>query len=208
VIVTGPQERERVANRRRLRLVGSEQVASDGCDGLLSATAGGDLDAFANLYDLVGGQVYGTVSKVVRDPAQSEEVTQEVMLEVWRLAGRFDPAAGRARSWILTIARRRAIDRVRSEQASRDRVLLHGAANTHRAFDEPSEQAVLTDEHAQVAAALAALTDRQREVVELAYYGGHTYREIAVLLDTPLGTIKTRMRDALIRLRRELEGAQ
>jgi RNA polymerase sigma-70 factor, ECF subfamily len=194
-----------VATRRRLRLLKTGEADGDECDRLLPALAEGDRQALATLFDAVGGQVFGTVRKVLRDPAQAEEVTQEVMLEVWRHAGRFDRAAGPARSWILMIAQRRAIDRVRSEQASRDRVQVRGAADTRRPFDEVAEQAELAEEHAQVAAALASLTERQREVIELAYYRGHTYREIATLLDTPLGTIKTRMRDGLIRLRRELE---
>ena len=170
-------------------------------DALLFGVARGDQDAFAQLYDRVSMLVYGVVRRVVRDPAQSEEVTQEVLVEVWRTAARFDPDRGSARTWILTMAHRRAIDRVRSEQASRDRTRRVADQQHARAYDEVSERVEVTVEHEQVRTALSTLTDLQRQAVELAYYQGYTYREVAELLDTPLGTIKTRMRDGLIRLR-------
>jgi len=168
---------------------------------LLLAVAEGDRAAFAHLYDRYSATVHGIVHAVVRDPSQSEEVTQEVFVEVWRMAARFDPDRGAARTWLLTMAHRRAIDRVRSEQSSRDRTERIGHRDRPRAFDEVSETVETTVEHEQVRAALDQLTDLQRQAVELAYYQGYTYREVAELLDTPLGTIKTRMRDGLIRLR-------
>lgn len=172
-----------------------------GDEELLLAVARGDQDAFASLYDSVGPLVHGVVRRVVRDPAQSEEVTQEVMVEVWRTAVRFDPDRGSARTWMLTMAHRRAIDRVRSEQASRNRTQRIADQQHARDFDEVSERVELDFEHEQVRAALSTLTELQRQAVELAYYQGFTYREVADLLGTPLGTIKTRMRDGLIRLR-------
>ena len=172
-----------------------------GDDELLLAVARGDQAAFAALYDSVGPLVHGVVRRVVRDPAQSEEVTQEVMVEVWRTAVRFDPDRGSARTWILTMAHRRAIDRVRSEQASRNRTQRVADQQHARDFDEVSERVELGFEHEQVRSALSTLTELQRQAVELAYYQGYTYREVADLLGTPLGTVKTRMRDGLIRLR-------
>jgi RNA polymerase sigma-70 factor, ECF subfamily len=172
---------------------------------LLERIAAGDQPALGDLFDRVGARVYGVVQRVVRDPAQAEEVTQEVMLEVWTNAARFDATRGSPRSWIVTMARRRAIDRVRSEQASRDRTQKIGIRDQQRAFDEVSEQVILGEEHTEVAAALAGLSGLQRQAIELAYYQGHTYREVAELLDTPLGTIKTRMRDGLLRLRDVME---
>ncbi len=171
---------------------------------LLDAVAGGDQAAFAQLYDHYERSVFGIVLAVLRDPAQAEEVAQEIFLEIWRTATRYDPDRGAARTWILTMAHRRAIDRVRSEQSSRDRIDRVGSEGQARPYDEVSEQVELALEHDQVRAALDTLSDLQRQAVELAYFNGHTYREVAEILDTPLGTIKTRMRDGLIRLRHAL----
>ena len=168
----------------------------------MSAVAKGDQTAFAAVYDRVGGQVYGLIRRVLRDPSQSEEVTQEVLLDVWRTASRFDAARGSASGWIMTMAHRRAVDRVRSEQASRTRntkVAVRDAGEA--AFDVVAEDVELRFEQEQVRQALTSLTDLQRQAIELAYYKGYTYREVAELLDTPLGTVKTRLRDGLIRLR-------
>jgi RNA polymerase sigma-70 factor, ECF subfamily len=183
----------------RLRAIRDETEPTD--DELLLAVARGDRQAFSTLYDRFASIAHGVVRGVVRDPSQSEEVTQEVFVEVWRLAPRFDPDRGSARTWLLTMAHRRAIDRVRSEQSSRDRTERVGHRDRGRSFDEVSEQVEVSLEHEQVRAALGSLTDLQREAVELAYYQGYTYREVAEILETPLGTIKTRMRDGLIRLR-------
>lgn len=172
---------------------------------LLARVAAGDREAFAQLYDRVAPQVYGLVRRVLRDPAQAEEVAQEVMLDIWKLASRFDLDRGNASSWIMTMAHRRAVDRVRSEQASRDRAERVGAREGAPAFDEVAEQVEIRLEQQQVRKALGGLTELQRQAVELAYYGGYTYREVASLLNAPLGTVKTRLRDGLIRLRDALE---
>lgn len=187
--------------RRPLQAVPARPPTEATEEDLLLRVARGDHEAFGVLYDRVAGQVYGVIRRVLRDPARSEEVAQEVLVEVWRTATRFDPDRGTAATWILTMAHRRAIDRVRSVQASRDRDERIGHRDRVRPFDEVSEEVQTRFEHQQVRDALRALTDLQREAVELAYYGGYTYREVAELLDAPLGTIKTRMRDGLIRLR-------
>jgi RNA polymerase sigma-70 factor (ECF subfamily) len=168
---------------------------------LLVEVAKGSEAAFERLYDVVAGPVFGVVRRVVRDSAQSEEVTQEVLVELWRTATRFDPALGGAMNWALTLAHRRAVDRVRSAQASTDRDERVGARSADRPFDEVADAVATRLEHEQVRRCLSSLTGLQRESVMLAYYGGNTYREVASLLDTPLGTIKTRLRDGLIRLR-------
>jgi RNA polymerase sigma-70 factor (ECF subfamily) len=135
----------------------------------------------------------------LRDPAQAEEVTQEALVEMWRTAGRYDRSKGTATGWALTIAHRRAVDRVRSEQASTDR--MRRAAAPETPYDVVAEQATAQLEYQQVRRCMRGLTTLQREAIELAYYQGHTYREVAELLGTGLPTVKTRMRDALIRLR-------
>lgn len=175
--------------------------AVESADSLLRTVARGDEAAFARFYDLVAARVYGLVRRVLRDAAQSEEVVQEVMVEVWRTAGRFDPARGSAAAWVFTIAHRRAVDRVRSEQAGADRVkrLIPEAEATPD--DIVVEEATAQIEKQQVRRCLKTLTELQREAITLAYYSGYTYREVAQLLDTALPTVKTRMRDGLIRLR-------
>ncbi|WP_436772801.1 ECF RNA polymerase sigma factor SigK [Yinghuangia sp. YIM S09857] len=170
-------------------------------DERLRATACGDEGAFAEVYDVVAGPVYRLVRGVVRDPAQSEEVAQEVMLELWRTAARFDPAKGSAWTWALTLAHRRAVDRVRAEEAERHRRDRAAAQGTARPYDDVVEQVEANFEQRQVRRCLHGLTELQRESVTLAYYGGLTYREVAERLALPLGTVKTRLRDALIRLR-------
>ena len=170
-------------------------------DGLLRAVARGDDAAFARLYDLLSPRVFGLARRVLRDPAQAEEMAQEVLVEVWRTATRFDPQRGSGLAWVLTIAHRRTVDRVRSEQASVDRLHKVAAASAQIPYDEVADQVGSRLERQQVRRCLDGLTELQREAITLAYYGGHTYREVAGLLDIALPTVKTRMRDGLIRLR-------
>ncbi|WP_285738465.1 ECF RNA polymerase sigma factor SigK [Kitasatospora phosalacinea] len=168
---------------------------------LLSRVVRGDQEAFAALYDAVAGPVLGLVRRVVRDAAQSEEVAQEVLLEVWRTAARYRAERGEVLPWVLTIAHRRAVDRVRSAQAAADRDRRAAAASQAPAFDEVVEQVEGRLEREQVRRCLRTLTELQRESLTLAYYRGYSYPEVAQVLGAPLGTVKTRMRDALIRMR-------
>jgi RNA polymerase sigma-70 factor, ECF subfamily len=168
-------------------------------DGLLDRVARGDQDAFEAVYDQLAGPVYGLIRKVVRDPAQSEEVTQEVLLEVWRSASRFDAARGSAATWVMTIAHRRAIDRVRSTAAAAERE--QKTAQPLVLSDEVAETVAANMDAERVRRCLGGLTELQRESITLAYYGGYTYSQVAALLHTALGTVKTRIRDGLIRLR-------
>ena len=168
---------------------------------LLRACALGDESAFARLYDAVSSRIYGLVLRVVRDPAQSEEVAQEALLDIWRTSARFDPERGSAVSWMLTIAHRKAVDRVRSAQASTDREDTYGSRHQERSYDQTVETVERRLDAQRVRNAMDALTDTQRKAVELAYFGGYTHTEVASLLGVPLGTAKTRIRDGLIRLR-------
>ncbi|MFP5310295.1 MAG: ECF RNA polymerase sigma factor SigK [Actinomycetes bacterium] len=172
---------------------------------LMVRTAAGDRVAFAELYDRVSPQVLGVCIRVLRDRSLAEEVMQEVMVEAWRKSDRFDPERGTASGWITTLAHRRAVDRVRSEQASRDRDERVSRRDHQPAFDEVADEVTTRLEHWQVRKALASLTERQREAIELAYFGGHTYRDVADVLGIPEGTAKSRLRDGLMRLRKELE---
>lgn len=194
--------------RRALRVVGEESSPDPDDDldvaGVLAAVAGGDLHAFGRIYDDLAPLVFGVTRRVVRDPSRAEEVTQEVFTEVWRQAARFDASRGSVRTWVLTIAHRRAVDAVRSSAASRVRE-EHVARRESVEVAGPEEAVVRASEHDGVRRCLEALTPLQSQAVRLAYYQGFTYPEVAAMLGRPLSTVKTRMRDGLIRLRDCLE---
>jgi len=190
--------------RSRPRPVRPVENDRDGpsAEDLLVDVARGDERAFELLYEKLSGPILGLVRRVVRDSAQSEEVAQEVLVELWRTATRYSPEKGSAMNWAMTLAHRRAVDRVRSARASSDRERKATfEAGRARPFDEVSESVAARWERQQVRRCLSNLTELQRESVLLAYYQGYTYREVAEVLASPLGTIKTRLRDGLIRLR-------
>jgi RNA polymerase sigma-70 factor (ECF subfamily) len=168
---------------------------------LLRQVALGQSEAFDELYGLFASRVFGLARRVVRDPDQAEEVAQEVFLEVWRRASRFDPARGSATAWVLALAHSRAVDRVRSAQAATNREVRVGLASAERGIDSVSEAVEHRWERAAVRRCLSTLTELQRQAVTLAFYSGYSYPQVAELLRAPLPTIKTRMRDGLIRLR-------
>lgn len=189
------------ALRATAQLPARPAVVVSRLEDLLGSVARGDENAFAEVYTRVSGPVFGLVRRVLRDPAQSEEVAQEVLLNVWKSAARFDEKQGSAMAWIMTMAHRRAVDRVRSEQSATDRERRLGARDVEPAYDEVAEAVEIRLEREAVRRCLESLTELQRESVDLAYYGGYSYREVSELLNVPLGTVKTRMRDGLIRLR-------
>ena len=176
--------------------VGGRELAE-----LLRLSGRGDEAAFAELYDATSARVYGLAVRVVRDPAQAQEVAQEAFLEIWRSAGRFDSDKGSAVSWILTIAHRKSVDRVRSAEASSRRDTTYHVESTTVEHDATAEAAEASMEARRVRVALQSLTEVQREALELAYFKGYTHTEVATMLDLPVGTAKTRIRDGLIRLR-------
>ncbi len=174
---------------------------TDTLGALLERVARQDPTAFAELYDATRSRVFGMVLRVLRDPGYSEETTQEVYLQVWRSADKYDPHQGSALSWIITLAHRRAVDRVRSEQSGADREAHYGSTNVDAAFDSVSEEVAQRDDRRRVNECLGSLTELQRRSVELAYYRGFTYTEVAEELSSPLPTVKSRIRDGLKRLK-------
>ncbi len=171
---------------------------------LLSRIATGDQAAFAQFYDRLAPRVLGLIVRLLRDHSQSEEVTQEVFLEVWQTATRYDASRGGAVTWLLTMAHRRAVDRIRSAQSSRDRDTREGIRDFRTEYDSVAESVEIRVEHDRVKQAMSRLTELQRQAVALAYYGGYSHSEVAAMLSIPIGTVKTRLRDGLIRLRDEL----
>ena len=189
---------------RRLHLVPGEQPTErpddQSPDGLLTLVALGDAEAFERLYPVLARAVYGLALRVVRNPSLAEEVSQEVLVEVWRFAPRYDRTRGSAMAWVMTIAHRRAVDRVRREQSQVDRALraVERPTGDHDVVSAAMERSWDT---ARVSRALAALTAAQREAIELAFFAGYTHQQVSGALGIPLGTAKTRIRDGLIRLR-------
>ena len=176
-------------------------------DDLLLLVAEGNHDAFGALYDRISSRVFGLVKRVLVDPAQSEEVTQDILLEVWQNAPRFDPAKGKAVSWVLTMAHRRAIDRVRASQASRTRDFTVGVRDFEEAQDDLTDTIETRHEHDRVSMAMRQLTRAQQEALDLTYFKGLTNREAAIAAGVPIGTMKTRLRDSLIALRKLVDVA-
>ena len=183
-----------------LRRIAPKADSGTDLERLLVRTARGDESAFATLYDQLASAVWGLALRIVRDPARAEEVAQEALLEVWRTAPRYDASRGSARTYVMTITHRRAVDVVRHEQAARDREQRLAVA-TDTPYDDVDETVTARLEHEQVRRCLKGLTHLQHEAVTLAYYGGNTYAEVAALLEVNPATVKTRLRDGLIRLR-------
>ena len=176
-------------------------VTATDLDVLLRRVAQRDSEAFAALYDATRSRVYGMVSRVLRDRGYSEETTQDVYLQVWRTAESYDPASGSALAWLLTLAHRRAVDRVRAEQAATQRDSRYGATTLERPAGDVSDAVISGEERQRVAACLNGLTELQRECIDLAYYQGLTYVQVSERLSANLATVKSRMRDGLRGLR-------
>jgi RNA polymerase sigma-70 factor, ECF subfamily len=168
---------------------------------LLQRSSRGDEAAFARVYDATSSRAYGLALRVVRNPAHAEEVVQEAYLDAWRSSSRYVPERGSALGWLLTIVHRKAVDRVRSAEAATHRDATYHRETQQVDHDQTAEAAHASLEAQRVRGAVATLTDVQREAVELAFFGGYTHTEVATMLDVPVGTAKTRIRDGLIRLR-------
>jgi RNA polymerase sigma-70 factor (ECF subfamily) len=168
---------------------------------LMARVAEGDQQAFAEVYDATSRTVFGIVLRVLRDRAQAEEVTQEVYVDAWRQARRFDGERGSATSWLNTIAHRKAVDRVRSVERAAARDQQHFEHETRAPEPDVSDLVIARDDGRRVRDALQRLPEVQRTALELAYFDGRSQREVAEYLEVPLGTVKTRIRDAMKRLR-------
>lgn len=173
---------------------------------LLRAVADGDQQAFAEVYDLLSPRVFGLALRIVRDRGLAEEVTQDVFMQIWRQAGEVDPARGSAIGWAMTLTHRRAVDRVRSEQAQSDRLHRYESQQTTTPYDVTAEEVTERAEAERVHAALDRIGEPHRTTVALAYFSGLTQSEVATRLDIPLGTAKTRIRDGLKKLRGQMDG--
>jgi RNA polymerase sigma-70 factor (ECF subfamily) len=167
---------------------------------LLRLVAVGDQQAFELLYRQLAGPVHGVIRRVLRDPEQSQEVTQEVLLEVWRTAPRFESAKGSAATWVLTIAHRRAVDRIRTETAAaaREQKTTWAAPGSQ---DDVADVVEASLDRERVQHCMGSLTDVQRESITLAYYSGYTYRQVSAVVGVTLAAIKSRIRDGLLRMR-------
>jgi RNA polymerase sigma-70 factor (ECF subfamily) len=175
---------------------------------LIAGAANGEEDALAALYDATAALVHGLVLRILGDRAAAEEVTADVYLQVWRQAARYDPARGTPISWLLMLGRSRAIDRLRATAGQpRDVQPLQVAEAMPSAAAGPDHDAELAQRRTILLAALARLVPEQREPIELAYYSGLSHAEIAALLGVPLGTVKTRIRLGMTRLRDALAGS-
>lgn len=171
---------------------------------VMTRIASGDQTAFGQFYDATSRSVFGIVLQVLKDRAQAEEVTQEVYVETWRRASYFNPSLGTPSSWVNTMAHRRAVDRVRSAERSAARDQRHFEAVSPIAALDTADIVVQSDEGQRVRDALSTLSEAQRTALHLAYFEGHSYREVAEFLEVPLGTVKTRIRDAMKRLKGQL----
>lgn len=200
---TSNQRRIRIPRSGKLSLMQPSAQSQDLAE-LLRRIATGDQAAFAGFYDATSRAVFGIVLSVVRDRAQAEEVAQEVYLEAWTLAKSFDSGLGSPGGWLNTIAHRRAVDRVRSAERSMRRDQRHFESDASLPNPDTSDIVVEQSEGERVRAALSRLPEAQRTAVTLAYFEGRSHREVAEFLQLPLGTVKTRIRDAMKRLRIQL----
>lgn len=190
--------------RRGMRAIGTDPEAAPTQAELMRRVALGDEAAFSQLYDDVSGLLFSLITRVVRDVSMSEEVLQEVFVEIWRQATRFDASRGSAHGWLCTIAHRRAVDTVRASDASRRRDSDEGIRLIEEKVVDVQEEGIVRVETQRVEAAMGSLTSLQRDAIRLAYFGGYTHREVAALLEIPVGTAKTRIRDGMIVLRDRL----
>ena len=181
------------------------EPAQDNDVELLKAIAARDEAALAQLYDRYRVILFGLLMRILNNREEAEDVLQEVFLQVWRKAADFDESRGRPFTWLVTLGRSRGIDRLRT-LAARDRVAEAGAREPSEEISDAATDAFKSEQRGLVSDALAKLPDEQKRPIILAYFDGLTQSEIATSLGAPLGTVKTRMRMGMIRLRELLAG--
>jgi RNA polymerase sigma-70 factor, ECF subfamily len=185
-----------------------EPAASHDDASLAQRIRSGDREALGALYDRYASVAMATALRVVPDREQAEDVVHDAFLTVWRKIDRFDPTRGALRGWLLTITRNLAIDRIRANRGDEDVAALDEQSRLTAGGNPTWDEAVRRLSAAELRAAIALLPEEQRTAIELAYFGGRTYREIAVLTGVPLGTANGRLRLALARLRATLTGGE
>lgn len=172
---------------------------------LLTRVAGGDVAAFNDLYRQLQGPVFGLAVRLLIDRHQAQEVAQEAWLQIWQQAARFDPLKGSAAAWVMRITHARAVDRIRSANAARVRDTAAAAGNHLIASDVVVDSVLLSLEQSRLREQLPHLSFKQRQSIDLAYFGGLSLPAISELLALPLGTVKTRIRDGLLLLGRLMD---
>ena len=184
---------------------------SDGCNpelvSVIRMIAAGEQSVMTRLYDLTNHLVYGFVIRILRDAPAAEEVLLDIYLQVWKQASRYDETRGSPLAWMLTIARSRAIDRLRVERQEQRNLepLAEAVALTANVTDEPNEP--VAEVRASICSALSALPAAQRKAIEMAYYEGFTHNEISHALEQPVGTVKSNIRRGMIHLRKLINPA-
>jgi RNA polymerase sigma-70 factor (ECF subfamily) len=173
---------------------------------LVASIAAGDQAAMAALYDQTNRVVYGLALRILRDPGAAEEATLDVYMQVWRKAATYDISRGNPSAWLLCMARTRALDRLRSSASARNSETALEDSPIERAIatDNPEASTLATERQRIVRAALERLSPEQREVIDVAYFSGLSHSEIAAKLNLPLGTVKTRIRLGMEKLREYL----
>ncbi len=172
---------------------------------ILQAVAGGDEQALGQIYDRYRVILFGLLVRILSSREEAEDVLQDVFLQVWRRAGDFDESRGRPFTWLVTLARSRAIDRLRS-RAARDRLAAASTPDELAEVSDAASDAFRSEQRTLVSNALAQLPEEQKKPLMLAYFDGLTQSEIADKLGAPLGTVKTRMRSGMSKLRELLAG--
>jgi RNA polymerase sigma-70 factor, ECF subfamily len=182
------------------------QPANDTWVQWVSQIIQGEESALAHLYDASSPLVYGLALRILGDAGAAEEVTLDVYLQVWKQANRFNPVRGRVSTWLMTMARSRAIDKLRGKaQELSEADTLEAVAETQSENLDPEQVAAVAQQQAQVRNALSTLGEEQRHAIELAFFNGLSQNEIALKLNEPLGTIKTRIRNGMLKLRELLQ---